>query len=80
MWAQAVNLKGSERASHPFVRLSLSGQVLHTCVMWQTTSPAWHEKLSFKCAKPIFTLEALPVIVYIHEHKYPYTSTRNTVM
>ena len=50
MRVQAANLKGSEQATNPFARLSLSGQVLHTCVMWQTTNPSWHEKLNFKCA------------------------------
>ena len=48
--AQAVHLKGQERTTHPFARLTVAGQCLHTCVMWQTTEPAWQEKLTFKCA------------------------------
>ena len=47
---QADNLRGSDRTTHPFARLMLAGEVLHTSVMWQTTHPTWEEKIVFKCA------------------------------
>ncbi len=47
---QAENLKGSDRTTHPFARLMLAGECLHTSVMWQTTHPTWEEKIVFKCA------------------------------
>ena len=50
--SQAENLKGSDRTTHPFARLMLAGECLHTSVMWQTTHPNWEEKIVFKCEPP----------------------------
>lgn len=45
---QAEGLVGDERATHPFARVSIGANVLHSAVIWQSTAPMWDEKLAFK--------------------------------
>lgn len=39
---------GEEKATHPFARVSVGSNVLHSAVAWQSTAPLWDEKLAFK--------------------------------
>ena len=48
MYVQAEGLSGTERHTHPFVRVCVAEQSLLSSVQWNSLDPVWEETLQFR--------------------------------